>query len=412
MTGWWGRWSGIVGIVAGLTAGHAVMAQEAPQGWSAPLPESVPNLRQEWRDVITVLAGYAKKRNPNFLLVMRGGVELLVRGSREVQWDQVMDPIGQNADKRLPLGATFRPFLNLFDGMIFDGLYCGETALGQPLDAAIKDRLAEDAEIAREKAQGIERPLPGIMDGPYSPDPKAEAAAEERIRHQADLADRKRRMVRAAAAVRDVGRPLFSIDDCSSDSNLAAAYRNADRDHVVTFATRGDPRLDRIPPGHPVHENATDVRTLPQVRTLLFNPVGDRFGSKEEWLAALAATSYDAIVIDVAWRNTGLITKTDVARLKYKNLGGPRLVLAQLPMGRAFDGRWYWQAGWQPGNPSFLFAVDTHQPGAYIVDAQDPGWREILGKTLAGIMDLGFDGVVMDDLDWYLWFEDITPLDQ
>jgi uncharacterized protein (TIGR01370 family) len=181
---------------------------------------------------------------------------------------------------------------------------------------------------------------------------------------------------------------------------------------VVTFAARDDARLDRIPPGHPVHENAADIRTLSQVRTVLFNSVGDRFGSKEEWLAALAATSYDAIVIDVAWRNTGFLTKTDVARPKYKNLGGPRLVLAQLPMGRAFDGRWYWQAGWEAGNPSFLFAVDPHQPGAYIIDAQDPAWKGILGKTIAGIMDLGFDGVVMDDLDWYLWFEDITPLDQ
>jgi len=35
----------------------------------------------------------------------------------------------------------------------------------------------------------------------------------------------------------------------------------------------------------------------------------------------------------------------------------------------------------------------------------------MLGKYIAGIMDLGFDGVVLDNLDTYLWFEDLMPLD-
>jgi hypothetical protein len=417
MTAWTGRWAAIIGIGVGLAFAPNVfipgaVAQETPPGWSPPLPESVPNLREEWRDVITELSTYAKGRNPKFIMVMRGGVELLVRGKREAQWDQIMDPIGQNYDKRLPLGAAFRPFMKLIDGEIFDGLYCGEMAYDGPLDKAVQARLADDAIVARELAQGIERPAPGVENGPYSPDPKAEAARVDQIRHKADMEDHKRRVLRAFGALRDAGRPIFSIDNCPTQAAVDAAHRAADRDHVVSFADQGNAKLDRIPPGHPFHENASAIGTLAQVRTLLPNPKGDRFGSKEEWLAALSATSYDAMVIDVSWRGIDLITKADVARLKYKNLGGPRLVLAEMPMGRAFDGRWYWQTGWQAGRPAFLFAVDPHEAGAYVIDAQDPAWKEILGKTIAGIIDLGFDGVVMDDLDWYLWFEDIMPLDR
>lgn len=385
-------------------------AQEAPPGWSSPLPESVPNLREEWRGIITELATYAKGRNPNFIMMMRGGAELLVRGKREVQWDQIMDPIGVNFDKRLPLGATIRPFLKVIDGEVFNGLYCGELAFTQPMDKEVQERLADDAAIARDLAMGIERPPPAVQYGPYSPDPKVEVATEELIRHKADLEEHKRRILRAFGVLKDAGRPIFSIENCPTPALADAARRAGDRDQVRTYAAVRDAKLDQVPSGHPAHENAGPIHNLTKVRSWLPNPNGDRFGSKEEWLAALAATNYDVLVIDVAWRGTDFLTKTDVARLRFKNLGEPRLVLAQMPMGRAFDTRWYWQRGWRAGNPPFLFAVDTHEPGAFITDAQDPAWKEILGKTVAGIIDLGFDGVMMDDLDWYLWFEDLMPL--
>jgi len=51
-------------------------------------------------------------------------------------------------------------------------------------------------------------------------------------------------------------------------------------------------------------------------------------------------------------------------------------------------------------------------PGSYVTDVDDPQWKELLGKYLAGIIDLGFDGVVLDDLDTYLWFEELMPLDR
>lgn len=405
-------WAAIMGIGFSILPLVSPFAQEAPPGWLAPLPESVPNLREEWRGVITELASYAKGRNPNFIMMMRGGAELLVRGQREVQWDQIMDPIGVNYDKRLPLGATLRPFLKLIDGEAFDGLYCGEMALNQPLDKAVQERLADDAAIARDLAAGIERPPPAVQYGPYSPDPKIEIATEEAIRHKADLEEHKRRILRAFGVLKDAGRPIFSIENCPTPASADGARRAADRDQVRSFVSVGNAKLDHVPSGHPAHENAGPIPTLAKALSWLPNPNGDRFGSKEEWLAALAGTNYDVLVLDVAWRNVDLITKADVARLKFKNLGEPRLVLAALPMSRAFDTRWYWQKGWRAGNPSFLFAVDPHEPGAYITDAQDPAWREILGKTVAGIIDLGFDGVMMDDLDWYLWFEDLMPLDR
>ena len=388
-------------------------AQERPLDWKPPLPESVPNYRDHWRSVVMELSNYAKTRNPKFVILVRVGAELLVRGDREVQWDEVQDPTGINYDKRLPLGAPIRPYIKAIDGVVFNNIYCGDTAFeNKPLDDLIKFRLADDEKIVQDLRVGVERPAPAIEQGPYSNDPHAEMKRAAEIRRLADLEDHRRRALRAMAALRTFNRPILSIENCPTQAAADNAVRAADRDHVLTFAAMQDPMLDVLPKNRPVHENANPVTSISQMKTWLVNTKGDKFGGREDWLSALTKTNYDAVVVDVGWRGVDLFNKADISRLKYKSLGGPRLVLAEMPMGRAFDWRWYWQKDWTAGNPPFLFAVDKSEPGAFVVDPLSPQWLEILGKYIAGLMDLGFDGVMMDDIDTYLWFEDLMPLDR
>ena len=393
--------------------GCPVLAQERPMDWKPPLPESVPNYRDHWRAVVMELSNYAKTRNPKFTILVRVGAELLVRGDREVQWDQVQDPTGINYDKRLPLGAAIRPYIKAIDGVVFDNIYCGDTAFeNKPIDDLIKFRLEDDQKIVQELAVGVERPAPAIEQGPYSNDPKVELARAAEIRRLSDLEDHKRRVLRAMSALKTFNRPILSIENCPTQAAADAAQRMGDRDHVLTFAAVNDTRLDVLPKIRPVHENANPIGSLAQVRTWLPMTKGDKFGGRDDWLNALSQTNYDVLVLDVGWRGVDLFNKADIARLKYKSLGGPRMVFAEMPMGRAFDWRWYWQKGWVAGNPPFLFAVDKSEPGTFIVDPLSPQWLEILGKYIAGLMDLGFDGVMMDDIDTYLWFEDLMPLDR
>ena len=400
-------------VMLALGWSGAVLAQERPQDWKPPLPESVPNYREHWRSVVMELSNYAKARNPKFTILVRVGAELLVRGTREVQWDDVQDPTGVNYDQRLPLGAAIRPYLKAIDGVVFDNLYCGDTAYeNKSLDDLIKFRLADDQAISDELRVGVERPAPAVEMGPYSNDPKIEVARAAEIRRRADLEDHKRRVLRALAALRTFNKNILSIENCPTQSAVDNTVRSADRDHILTFAALQDPNLDLLPQSRPLHENANPVTSISQARTWLAMTKGDRFGGRPEWLSALSKTNYDAVVVDVGWGGTDLFTKADIKQLKYKSLGEPRLVFAEMPMGRAFDWRWYWQKGWTAGNPPFLFAVDKSDAGAFVVDPLSPQWLEILGKYIAGLMDLGFDGVMMDDIDTYLWFEDLMPLDR
>ena len=400
----------IIGALLVMAVAVPALALDKPRDFVPPPVNQIPDFRDQTRDVILELASYAKKRNPNFQVVMRGGAELLVKGEIEVEWDDIRDPDGTNFIKRLPLGATFRPVVKTLDGLVIDGMYCGPYKFDRPLAEVIKARTELDAQLARERSQGIQRPPTPVPMGPFSNDPAEELRKAAEIRQMQDRAETQRREIYAINAMRAEGRTLMAVDFCANRAEAEAAIRAGARDKAPDFAkSDGGDKLDELPRAHPAFENANEVTTIATARNWLPILRSDRFGTKGEFIDALAETNYDVVVVDVVHRSTDFLLKSDIAKLKFKKLGPRRLVLAVMPVGRAFDWRWYWMKDWDVGNPAFLFAHDD-TPGVYITDTGSGEWRGVLGKYLTGIMDLGFDGVMFDDVGTYRWFEDLMPL--
>lgn len=396
-------------LLLALALAAPAQALDKPRDFVPPPADRIPNFRDQSRDVVLELARYAKKRNPNFQVLMRGGGELLVKGEIEVEWEDIRDPSGTNFIKRLPLRASFRQLIQNLDGMVAEGLHCGEFKFEQPVAEAIKARRDLDAELDRERKQGIHRsPVPVEM-GPFSNDPNEELRKAEAIKLKQMRAERQRRTIYALDAMRSEGRSILALDFCATPAEADAALRAGTRDKTPGFAKSGDGPLDEIPRAHPAYENPAEVLTITNVRNWLPVLRSDGFGTKGKFVDALANTNHDMVVIDVVHRNVDLLVKSDIARLKFKKLGPRRLVFAVMPIGRAYDWRWYWLKDWDVGNPAFIFAHDD-APGIFITDTGSGEWRGVLGKYLAGIMDLGFDGVMFDDVETYQWFEELMPL--
>ena len=295
-------------------------------------------------------------------------------------------------------------------GLVLDGLYCGPAKFDTSLAEAIKARRALDAQLSRERSQGIQRPPTPVLMGPFSNDPAEELRKASEVRQLQERAETQRREIYAIGAMRDEGRTLLSVDVCANQADADAAIRAGARDKAPAFAkSGGGDKLDQLPRGTPAFENPAEVNTIATARNWLPILRSDRFGTKGDFINAIADTNYDVVVVDVAHRGADLLVKSDIARLKFKKLGPRRLVLAVMPIGRAFDWRWYWQKDWDVGSPAFLFAHDE-APGTYITDTGSTEWRAVLSKYLTGIMDLGFDGVMFDDVGTYSWFEDLMPL--
>lgn len=399
----------VIALFALLLAASPALALDKPRDFVPPPPNMIPNFREQARDVVLELATYAKKRNPAFQVLMRGGAELLVKGELEMDWDDLHDPTGSNFIKRLPLRATYRPLVQALDGIVMDGLYCGPFAFDKPLAEVIKARKELDAELDAEAKRGIHRPPLPVEMGPFSNDPAVEMRRFEEMKQKLARAETQRRETYAMDAMLSQGRNLLTIESCDDRKALETAYRAAIRDHVTPYAKVGNGPLEDAPRTHPAFENAKEILTIANARNWLPILRSDKYGTKGKFIETVADTNYDIVLVDVVHRSSEFLVKSDVQQLKYKKLGPRRLVLAVMPLGRAYDWRWYWQKGWEVGNPAFIFAHDDG-PGTYITDMGSGEWRGVLGKYLAGIMDLGFDGVMFDDVGTYLWFEDLMPL--
>ena len=156
-------------------------------------------------------------------------------------------------------------------------------------------------------------------------------------------------------------------------------------------------------------ENAADVAALMDAKNFLYLINSDRIGTREEYLAAVAATNYDLVLVDAFFEEEPL-TAENVARLKRKANGGSRLVLAYVNIGAAEDYRYYWQPDWRIGDPPWLAAPYDGYEDEIFVEYWSPEWQAIIFGSPEAYIDrvlaAGFDGAYLDNVLAYEEFED------
>ena len=189
--------------------------------------------------------------------------------------------------------------------------------------------------------------------------------------------------------------------DDSYSQNAAKGYASFAADHR---------ELDNIPdyPATPFNVNTNDISTLADARNFLYliNPAN--FPTKTDFLSAIQATNYDLVFIDLFYGDNAL-TMADVTSLKTKQTGQSRLVIAYMSIGEAEDYRYYWQAEWDLSPPSWLSKENPYWPGNYKVRYWDTTWQAIIygndSSYTKMIIDAGFDGVYLDIIDAFAYFE-------
>ncbi|KAB2850967.1 MAG: hypothetical protein F9K44_03165 [Hyphomicrobiaceae bacterium] len=123
----------------------------------------------------------------------------------------------------------------------------------------------------------------------------------------------------------------------------------------------------------------------------------------------LAKSDADVLVIDYA-KSGGLVpfTKDEIARIKKKPNGEPRLVISYISIGEAENYRFYWRQDWTGDDmPGWHVAENCAWPRNHMVRFWHDGWKDIIwrGKKsyIKRIVEAGFDGVYLDRID--VWSE-------
>ena len=152
------------------------------------------------------------------------------------------------------------------------------------------------------------------------------------------------------------------------------------------------------------------MASLNDVRNILIMTDTRNYASKGEWVNALTQTNYDLLIIDPFYKYNQPLTKEDIRRLRYKKLGARRLVFAVLDISSAEDTRMYWEPSWKLKSPAWLRFPSKTRPGAIVVDYWSAPWKGIIGNYFKSIMDLGYDGIVLQGLDAHKTYEKIIPI--
>ena len=205
------------------------------------------------------------------------------------------------------------------------------------------------------------------------------------------------------------GKAVWTLDYLP-DGDDAAMDQAKGRARGYVSSTAETTALTDIPDGRVQDENANDITTVKDARNflILLNP--ENFANREDYLARLAATPYDALVIDLYYDDAPLTTD-EVARLQQKPQGGRRLVLAYLSVGEAADYRPYWQEAWEGSatRPDWIAKSNPDWPGSYRVRYWTDEWKRILYGSetsyLDQIMAAGFDGAFLDVMDAWQTFQ-------
>lgn len=138
--------------------------------------------------------------------------------------------------------------------------------------------------------------------------------------------------------------------------------------------------------------------------------------SRRDWLAVdhflyqlqnadpdtIAATGFDLVVVDISEISTPEAVKT------LHDSG--KLVLCYMSIGEAENYRPYWSEEWDSNPPAFLDEENPDWEGNYKVRYWYPEWQALFFGSETAYLDqilaLGFDGMYLDIIDAYSYYEE------
>ena len=324
---------------------------------------TIPDFRAIVRDMVEQIATYGHGRNNHFAVVLRGGFGLMIKSERDDKVDQLNNPPtassaakaaikqamenGSKIQDKLALGEEEHSFLQSLDGAIMDGQYCGNHVTASP----------------------------GYI-----------------------------RMMQ------NLGMVVISVDHCGSEAAATKAWQTGRANGILPHADSLTGPMARVPRERPQAESAEMIDALGKARNIWVFDKNDGYSSKEEWVQSMAASNIDVIVVDPFWRSRVPLLDSDIKKLKEKSLGSVRMVLARMDISHARNTDWYWQQSWTTDPPKWILGPVAGQPGVFETAPWSDEWREMVGHIVAGLMDVGYDGIVIEGSEVYRGLEAKTPL--
>ena len=342
-------------VLALLLVSSNAQAQVKIQGiLTDPVPVDAPivnnaavlDYREKMRQFVQSISEYGRRIKPNFIVIAKNGLDLLIK--RDISDETKQSPA--------------RTYMRAIDGVMQEGMFFadvrGDRPFGSPPPFEIQNEMLFLADYA--KNNGLK-----VMALDFGKGNKAVDEAQK-------LSD-------------EHGFLSLLSDVSSSNINKLPTY-----------------------PSRPPHENPKSILSLSMIQNYATIRNSASYGLQSQFALKMHGTNYDALLVEVFHGRTPL-TRQAVETLKYKKIGARRIVLAYMNVGHAASYHYYWNTNWAKDAPGWLNDPVSNDPDHYNVKFWQKGWQDIISGNpnsyLYGIISQGFDGVVLDGVDSYKFYE-------
>lgn len=205
------------------------------------------------------------------------------------------------------------------------------------------------------------------------------------------------------------GKTVLVTDYTDEDQKIKRSYERNSLNGFISFSAP-ERELTYIPEPSDFlkNENSRDIQTLSDARNFLYLLNYENYDSKEELLSSLSDTNFDVFIMDAFFWGK-IFTAEDLDRIRTKSDGGKRLLISYMSIGEAEDYRFYWDESWDKKELSWIDSENPDWPGNFKVKYWNQDWKKIIyGESdsyTQMILNAGFDGVYLDIIDGFWYFE-------
>ncbi len=304
------------------------------------------DLREEMRMFVQSISSFARAYRPNFIVLANGGLDLLVK----------RDPVEETKI------SPARAYMRSLDGVLQEGMF---------FDVKRGDR-------------------------PFGTPP---------------VEDRQKPMLAMTEFAKSNGLKVFTLDFGKGKAVVDTVRDQAVKKGFISLVS-DMPSTDiyRLPayPVRPFDENPSNILSLDMVKNFVVIRNSAPFGRQDAFAMKMHDTNYDMVAVEV-FHGRRPLSRQAIETLKYKKIGARRLVLAYMDIASAASYHYYWRPHWREGSPMWISAPLKDDPDRYNIEYWQPEWKQIItGDTNSytyGLIAQGFDGVIIDGLETYRFFE-------
>jgi cysteinyl-tRNA synthetase len=185
------------------------------------------------------------------------------------------------------------------------------------------------------------------------------------------------------------GRDIENISETTNTTNATNAAN-------ITNVSSSDNETETAPPSIPSQLSPQHAENKKQITSFVYQLQNEKF---EE----LLAENVSLLIVDPE-NGDGELQFTKEQIKQFKESG--KIVLAYISIGEAENWRKYWKKEWDRKPPTWIGEEDPEWEDNFYVQYWNPEWKSIVFQRLDQILPIGYDGVYLDMVDAYDYWEE------